>query len=208
MTRVTNVPGLLLRFTAAAILLQTLFFKFSGAEESVYIFSTLGLEPVGRIGSGIAELIASVLLLIPATAPVGALLAMGIMAGAIVSHLTVLGIEVKGDGGLLFGLALTVMVCAAVVLVLRRSHLPVVADPSHGAGRRDMVAPMARAAVAAGADGLIIEVHCDPDHALSDGAQSMFPAQFDRLMAELRIIAPAIGRSICLEPVARRGWGV
>jgi 3-deoxy-7-phosphoheptulonate synthase len=70
-----------------------------------------------------------------------------------------------------------------------------------------MVAPMARAAVAAGADGLIIEVHCDPDHALSDGAQSMFPSQFDRLMAELRIIAPAIGRSICLEPVARRGWG-
>ena len=62
-------------------------------------------------------------------------------------------------------------------------------------------------AVAAGADGLIIEVHCDPDHALSDGAQSMFPAQFDRLMAELRIIAPAIGRSICLETVARRGWG-
>jgi 3-deoxy-7-phosphoheptulonate synthase len=70
-----------------------------------------------------------------------------------------------------------------------------------------MVAPMARAAVAAGVDGLIIEVHCDPDHALSDGAQSMFPAQFDRLMAELRIIAPAIGRSICLEPVPRRGWG-
>jgi 3-deoxy-7-phosphoheptulonate synthase len=70
-----------------------------------------------------------------------------------------------------------------------------------------MVAPMARAAVAAGADGLIIEVHCDPDHALSDGAQSMFPAHFDRLMAELRIIAPAIGRGICLEPVARRGWG-
>ena len=85
------------------------------------------------------------------------------------------------------------------------SHLPVIADPSHGAGRRDMVAPMARAAVAAGADGLIIEVHCDPDHALSDGAQSMFPSQFDRLMAELRIIAPAIGRSICLEPVARGG---
>jgi 3-deoxy-7-phosphoheptulonate synthase len=67
---------------------------------------------------------------------------------------------------------------------------------------------MARAAVAAGADGLIIEVHHDPDHALSDGAQSLLPQQFDRLMAELRIIAPAIGRSICLEPVARRGgWG-
>jgi 3-deoxy-7-phosphoheptulonate synthase len=96
---------------------------------------------------------------------------------------------------------------SAIAMVKKLSHLPVIADPSHGAGRRDMVAPMARAAVAAGADGLIIEVHCDPDHALSDGAQSMFPAQFDRLMAELRIIAPAIGRSICLEPAPRRGWG-
>ncbi|MQA30151.1 MAG: 3-deoxy-7-phosphoheptulonate synthase [Luteitalea sp.] len=96
---------------------------------------------------------------------------------------------------------------SAIPVVQKLSHLPVVADPSHGAGRRDMVTPMARAAVAAGADGLIIEVHCDPDRALSDGAQSMFPAQFDRLMAELRIIAPAIGRSICLETVARRGWG-
>ena len=66
---------------------------------------------------------------------------------------------------------------------------------------------MARAAVAAGADGLIIEVHPDPDHALSDGAQSMFPNQFDRLMAELRIIGPAIGRSICVEPLPPRGWG-
>jgi 3-deoxy-7-phosphoheptulonate synthase len=96
---------------------------------------------------------------------------------------------------------------SAIPVVQKLSHLPVLVDPSHGTGRRDKVAPMARAAVAAGADGLIIEVHCDPDHALSDGAQSMFPAQFDRLMAELRIIAPAIGRSICLEPVARRGWG-
>ena len=95
---------------------------------------------------------------------------------------------------------------SAIPVVKKLSHLPIVADPSHGAGRRDMVAPMARAAVAAGADGLIIEVHNDPDRALSDGAQSMFPAQFDRLMAELRIIAPAIGRSICLEPVSRRGW--
>ena len=96
---------------------------------------------------------------------------------------------------------------SAIAMVKKLSHLPVVADPSHGAGRRDMVAPLARAAVAAGADGLIVEVHCDPDHALSDGAQSMFPAQFDRLMAELRIIAPAIGRSICIEASARRGWG-
>jgi 3-deoxy-7-phosphoheptulonate synthase len=95
---------------------------------------------------------------------------------------------------------------SAIPIVKELSHLPVFVDPSHGTGRRDKVAPMARAAAAAGADGLLIEVHCDPDHAWSDGAQSLFPAQFERLMAELRIIAPAIGRSICLEPVARRGW--
>jgi 3-deoxy-7-phosphoheptulonate synthase len=95
---------------------------------------------------------------------------------------------------------------SAIPIVKQLSHLPVFVDPSHGTGRRDKVAPMARAAVAAGADGLLIEVHCDPDKAMSDGAQSLFPGQFDRLMAELRIIAPAIGRSICLEPVARRGW--
>jgi len=97
---------------------------------------------------------------------------------------------------------------SAIPVVRKLSHLPILVDPSHGTGKRDKVAPMARAAVAAGADGLLIEVHNDPDHALSDGAQSLFFAQFDRLMAELRIIAPAIGRSICLEPVARRGWGV
>jgi 3-deoxy-7-phosphoheptulonate synthase len=95
---------------------------------------------------------------------------------------------------------------SAIPVVKKLSHLPIVADPSHGAGRRDMVAPMARAAVAAGVDGLIIEVHHDPDRALSDGAQSMFPAQFDRVMAELRIIAPAIGRSICVDAQARHGW--
>ncbi len=95
---------------------------------------------------------------------------------------------------------------SAIPAVKSLSHLPIIADPSHGTGRRDKVAAMARAAVAAGGDGLIIEVHADPDHALSDGAQSLYPAQFDRLMAELRIIAPAIGRSICVEPVARRGW--
>jgi 3-deoxy-7-phosphoheptulonate synthase len=95
---------------------------------------------------------------------------------------------------------------SAIAVVKKLSHLPIIADPSHGAGRRDMVAQLARAAVAAGADGLIIEVHDNPDRALSDGAQSLFPSQFDRLMAELRIIAPAIGRSICLEPMARRGW--
>jgi 3-deoxy-7-phosphoheptulonate synthase len=95
---------------------------------------------------------------------------------------------------------------SAIPVVQKLSHLPVLVDPSHGTGRRDKVAPMARAAVAAGADGLLIEVHCDPDHAKSDGAQSLFPNQFDRLMAELRIIAPAIGRSICVEPAVRRGW--
>jgi 3-deoxy-7-phosphoheptulonate synthase len=95
---------------------------------------------------------------------------------------------------------------SAIPVVQKLSHLPIIVDPSHGTGRRDKVAPMARAAVAGGADGLLIEVHCDPDHARSDGAQSLFPAQFERLMAELRIIAPAIGRSICVEPVARRGW--
>jgi 3-deoxy-7-phosphoheptulonate synthase len=96
---------------------------------------------------------------------------------------------------------------SAIPVVQKLSHLPIVADPSHGTGLRDKVAPMARAAIAAGADGLIIEVHADPDNALSDGAQSIFPHQFDRLMAELRIIAPAIGRSVCLESVARQGWG-
>ena len=96
---------------------------------------------------------------------------------------------------------------SAIPVVQQLSHLPVIADPSHGTGRRDKVVAMARAAVAAGADGLLIEVHCDPDHAASDGAQSLFPQQFDQLMAELRIIAPAIGRSICVESVARRGWG-
>jgi 3-deoxy-7-phosphoheptulonate synthase len=95
---------------------------------------------------------------------------------------------------------------SAIPVVQKLSHLPIIVDPSHGTGRRDKVAPMARAAVAGGADGLLIEVHCDPDHARSDGAQSLFPDQFERLMAELRIIAPAIGRSICVETVARRGW--
>ena len=85
---------------------------------------------------------------------------------------------------------------SAIPVIHKLSHLPVIADPSHGTGLRNKVPPMARAAVAAGADGLIIEVHPDPDRALSDGAQSMFPDQFERLMVELRMIAPAIGRSM------------
>jgi hypothetical protein len=109
-----------LRLIAAGILLQTLYFKFTGAEESVYIFSTLGMEPVGRIGSGIAELIVSILLLYPKTAWLGALGGMGILAGAILSHLFVLGISVKDDGGLLFFLALIAFVCCAGTLFIQR----------------------------------------------------------------------------------------
>ena len=85
---------------------------------------------------------------------------------------------------------------SAIPVVKKLSHLPIVADPSHGTGRRDMVAPMGRAAVAAGADGLLVEVHPDPDHALSDGAQSLRFEQFDELMSQLRIIAPAVGRTM------------
>ncbi len=112
----------LLRIVPAFILLQTLYFKFTGAPESVYIFETLGMEPWGRIGSGLAELAAALLLLVPSTSLYGAALAMAVMVGAVGSHLTKLGIEVQGDGGLLFGMALVVFACSAVVLVseLRR----------------------------------------------------------------------------------------
>ena len=116
----------LLRLTAAVSLLQTLFFKFTGAEESVYIFTTLGIEPWGRFGSGLTELAAAVLLLYPPTAAAGAAIAMGTMAVAILSHLAVLGIEVRGDGGLLFALATVVFASCAVVLVMRRADLPIV----------------------------------------------------------------------------------
>jgi 3-deoxy-7-phosphoheptulonate synthase len=85
---------------------------------------------------------------------------------------------------------------SAIPVIEKRSHLPVVADPSHGVGIRDKVPAMARASVAAGADGLLVEVHCDPDRALSDGAQSLYPEQFQRLMDQLRIIVPAVGRSL------------
>jgi putative oxidoreductase len=134
LTRPQTVFSWLLQITVAVILLQTLFFKFTGAEESVYIFSTVGrfigvagVEPWGRIGSGIVELVSAILLLIPPTASVGAVLTMGVMAGAIASHLLILGIEVKGDGGLLFALAITAFVGSAVVLILRRAQIPVVA---------------------------------------------------------------------------------
>ncbi len=123
--RTQTAVSWLLQLAVAGILLQTLFFKFTGAEESVYIFKTVGAEPWGRIGSGIIELVDSILLLVPSTVPLGALLVLGTMSGAILSHLTVLGIEVKGDGGLLFGLALTAFVSSAVILVIRRADIPV-----------------------------------------------------------------------------------
>lgn len=116
----------ILRIIAAAILLQTLFFKFTGAPESVYIFTKVGAEPWGRIGSGVIELIAAVLLLMPRTSWLGALIAAGVMAGAIMSHLTVLGIEVQGDKGLLFFLALTVFVSSSIILFLSRTQLPII----------------------------------------------------------------------------------
>lgn len=123
--RTHTIASWTFQIIAAAILAQTLFFKFSGAAESRFIFTTLGAEPWGRVASGCGELIAVILLLAPRTATLGALLALGVMTGAIGSHLTKLGIVVQNDGGLLFGLALTVFACSAVVLVLRRREIPV-----------------------------------------------------------------------------------
>lgn len=111
-----NIILLVLKLIVAAILVQTLYFKFTAAPESIYIFTTVGMEPWGRIGSGIVELIAAILLLIPRTSWIGAVLAMGSMAGAIFFHLTKLGIEVMDDGGLLFILACVVFVFCLIIL--------------------------------------------------------------------------------------------
>jgi hypothetical protein len=118
------------RIAAAVILLQTLWFKFTGAEESVYIFTQVGLEPWGRYASGVAELFAAALLLFPCTAFLGAVIAAGVMVGAIGSHLTKLGIVVKGDGGLLFSLAVVVFVAALVTLFIHRRQIPFVGSVS------------------------------------------------------------------------------
>jgi putative oxidoreductase len=115
-----------LRTTTAIILLQTLFFKFTAAPESVYIFTKVGAEPWGRVDSGVVELIGAILILTPRFTWLGSLLAIGVMAGAILSHLTVLGIEVQGDKGLLFALALIVFVCSTVNLLLHRTEIPVI----------------------------------------------------------------------------------
>jgi putative oxidoreductase len=119
-----NVISWIARIIAAIILLQTLFFKFTAAPESVYIFTKVGAEPWGRIGSGAVELIAAILLLTPRWNWLGSLLAIGVMIGAIGAHLTLLGIEVQGDHGLLFGLAWAVLVTAAINLFLHRTEIP------------------------------------------------------------------------------------
>jgi len=127
LTQAQKIASWIVRFTAAVILLQTLFFKFTGAPESIYIFTKVGMEPWGRYGSGVAELIASILLMSRCYCWLGAGLALGVMAGAIMSHLTVLGIVVQNDGGLLFALAITVTVCSIITLALHRRQIPFVA---------------------------------------------------------------------------------
>jgi uncharacterized membrane protein YphA (DoxX/SURF4 family) len=112
-----------LRIAAAVILLQTLYFKFTAAEESIYIFTALGVEPYGRIATGILELITVILLLMPTTTFLGALLGSGIMVGAIFSHLFVLGIEVESDGGTLFILAIVTLVCCVTLIFLNRDKV-------------------------------------------------------------------------------------
>ncbi len=114
----------IVKLIAVVILVQTLFFKFTGADESVYIFQTLGIEPYGRIGSGIVELIASILILIPRTTLLGAVLALGTMMGAIFSHIFVLGIEVKGDGGTLFALAIITLICCLILVYNQKNKIP------------------------------------------------------------------------------------
>jgi uncharacterized membrane protein YphA (DoxX/SURF4 family) len=111
------------RVVAALLMLQTLYFKFTGAEESKYIFSQVGMEPWGRIGVGVLELIASTLILISSTAWLGALVALGLMGGAIIMHLTVLGIEVQGDNGRLFSYAVIVAACSLFVLIWNKEQI-------------------------------------------------------------------------------------
>lgn len=114
----------IVKLITVVILVQTLYFKFTGAEESVYIFTTLGIEPYGRIGSGVVELIASILILIPRTTLIGALVGFGTMAGAILSHLMFLGIEVKNDGGTLFILAIITFLCCLLLIYNQKNKIP------------------------------------------------------------------------------------
>lgn len=116
--KLTQLLSWTLRIVSALILLQTLFFKFSAHPESVELFTKLGVEPWGRIGTGVIELVCSILLLLPSTVFIGAILGVGLMAGAILSHLTVIGIESKGDGGQLFGLAIAVFLCCSILCLI------------------------------------------------------------------------------------------
>jgi putative oxidoreductase len=118
----TNIISWVLRIIAAVILLQTLYFKFTGNPESVALFTKLGVEPWGRIGTGIIELVTAILLLVPSTVFIGALLGIGLMGGAILSHLTIIGIESKGDGGQLFILAIIVLVCGIVLAMMHKQQ--------------------------------------------------------------------------------------
>lgn len=114
----------IIKLVAVIILLQTLYFKFTAAPESVFIFSTLGIEPFGRIGSGIVELIASILILIPRTTLLGAVLGFATMLGAIFSHIFVLGIEIQNDGGTLFVLALITLLCCLILIFNQKDKVP------------------------------------------------------------------------------------
>lgn len=120
--KLNNILSWALRLIAAIILLQTLSFKFTAHPESVELFTKLGVEPWGRIGTGVIELITGILLLIPATAFVGGFLSFGLMSGAILSHLTVIGIESKGDGGQLFMLAIIVLACSIIIMWLHKQQ--------------------------------------------------------------------------------------
>tara|TARA_B110001454_G_scaffold28073_1_gene27421 strand:+ start:7682 stop:8095 length:414 start_codon:yes stop_codon:yes gene_type:complete len=119
---------LVLRVVAAIILLQTLYFKFTGAPESIFIFTKMGIEPWGRWFSGIIELVAAALLVLPGTQMLGALISLGVMSGAIMSHLLVLGLVIEDDGGLLFGLACTVFIFSLLVLVVKRDQLKILVN--------------------------------------------------------------------------------
>lgn len=118
----------MIRIIVAVILLQTLYFKFSAHPDSVYIFEKTGLGTTGRIGSGIAELIAAILILIPRTAWLGAALTLGIISGAIFMHLTKLGIEINGDGGTLFGMAVLIFVFSLITLLINRKNIPIIGE--------------------------------------------------------------------------------
>jgi len=125
-----SITSWILQLVAAVILFQTLFFKFTGAKESIYIFSTVGMEPWGRIGSGVVELIASILLVIPATVTVGAIIALVTISGAIFFHLTKLGIALPAvnDRGELFTLAVVVFLVSLAILFIRRTEIPIIGN--------------------------------------------------------------------------------